>query len=429
MHINLLRAPMHIVGSMGHGRALGVGLFAVLLMTLGCGSSQTTTNGGTTPNGTPTTTNGGGTSTTTGDGVTYEHVQRHWINNSDPAFPKTNFFLGYGTGASTDDADNAGRNQIAAFFETEIASQLKSYSEQILSFRNDAPANISESSFRQTSLQATVRQTVVGAKAEKRLQHEGIVHSLVVLDRRTFAENLKTQIEALKEKIRAGMQAAQSAATAGRHLQAMREFSRLVSIYDELIKLVQQYELGKPAGWPSISLDDVKLSDILAGLRQAAEQLTFAFRFEIKVNHRDGRAETRPQEDAEAVVIESYHEEGIQALVYRSSSAFLNTPLDDLRRLSAEQLGDLLQTKIVNYVVVGTLETEYYGFEDRRNAHLVRCKYRAQVWNVQAREMISLADAVGNVGASPNEREAHERAIRNAARSIGQALISRFGGE
>ena len=384
--------------------------------------------------------NSGRTPTNTDEGLTWSQVREWWIGkNRDPRYAQDDYLCGVGSAAYNGDtslpqAENSARSNLLAFFQTTIEAEMQSYSSQVVEARGSAPASVRESLSSSSSVRAVVSGVAEGAKLVQQAiaPDKKAAYALVVLDRKTFADNLKVEIDALKKQVTGYYQAAVRAREKSAHFSAIGHYTMTLPLLEKLVVLIKQYNLGKPPYYPAMSLD-IDLGDVLGGLLESAENMTFAFHLEVTHKLRGGRTLKGKAVEVESAIIDEFNDDRVAATVIRATPGFSAASTDSLRTMSLDKIQELLGGNDVNYVVLGSLETYYLDDQlnpaDNKVHHKYRCRYDTQVIELKTGRTWPLASAVGPIGMNYNDEVAAGKAATNAAESIASKIRERFSVE
>ncbi|MGE0434581.1 MAG: hypothetical protein AB7K09_03740 [Planctomycetota bacterium] len=387
--------------------------------------------------------NSGGNSATPTDpskGLTWAQVREWWIGkNRDPRYAEDDFLCGVGSSpyrgdTSLPQAEVQARSSLLAFFQTKIEAEMKEYASQIITARDNAPASVRESLSSTSSVRAVVSGVAEGAKLVQMAiaPDKTVAYALVVLDRKIFADNLKVEIDALKKQVKGYYDAAQRARGRSAHFSAIGSYTMTLPLLDRLVILIKQYNLGKPPYYPSMSLD-IDVGDVLGGLLDSAEHMTFAFRLDVTWKLRDGKTVSGKSVEAESAIIDAFNDSHVAATVIRATPRFTAAKPDAIKTMTAEAVRELLDGNEVNYVIVGTLESYHIGADnnpaDNKTYQKYRCRYDTQVIELKTGRTWPVASAEGPIGFNYNDEVAAGQAARNAARAIAEKMRDRFSAE
>lgn len=375
-----------------------------------------------------------------GQGLTWNQVREWWVGkNRDPRYEPDDFLFGVGSAAYTGDrslpeAEAAARNTLLAYFETRVESDMQSFSQQVITARNAAPAAIRESITTTQSVRAIVSGVAEGFQLVEQAisPKQDTCYSLIILNRKTFADNKKVEIEALKKQVKGYYEAALRARSSSAWFSAIGRYTATLPLLEKLVTLIKQYNLGKPPYYPAMSLD-IDLGDVLEGMTEAAEQMTFAFR--LTVTHllqtdNGGENMIRAEStEAESAIINAFNTGRIAATVIRATPAFRDTPIDSIKRMSLDEIRGLLGDD-VNYVIVGNLESYWVKEEvnpvDHKLHQYYRCRFDLQVIELHTGKTWPMALEQGPLGSYYRHQVAAGRASTNAAKNVASKIKERF---
>lgn len=366
--------------------------------------------------------------------LTPDEVQQYWFRDkNDPRYPRENYLLGVGTAeyageSSFGQSDAKAREDLQAYFLTEVRGALSSYANQVVQARPNAPVAVQESLNVTSVTETLVRGSMEGVQIMDRSisKDNKACFSLAVLDRRMAADNLKLEIDKLKTEMLAKLAAARNYREQSKFLSAATNFAPCLRLYQQIIALIKQYNLVKPASYPAID-PGVDPKELINGLLEMAQKMTFAFKLEVELTDPDGTLRPGTSSAIESSLITFMNESKMLVSIVRATPKFMDAEVDSLRRMSTDEIRGLLGSS-VNYIVIGKFSSAHIGM--LRDNHQYRAMYDLEVIELQSGSTWKLADQQGRAqGIDRVPKVANEKAFFQSSKLLAAEIIKKFSVE